>query len=232
MVEPTDRDLEELRAADLLADKLVDRYKAGDMDAFGELYSLFFDRVFAYLRMVIKDVHEAEDGAQEVFVKLMESLPRYERRGKSFSTYLFTVARNHALNLIRDRERTEPMDPAELDRMREASGGSEEIELKALVLTLDKDLVFLIGRLPLPQRQVLVMRWLLDMRAAEIAKVLDRTAEDVRMLQSRGQRFLRERLIALGRRPEFEREDERDQSMTARVTEATVLRARRFSIWR
>jgi DNA-directed RNA polymerase specialized sigma24 family protein len=88
----------------------------------------------------------------------------------------------------------------------------------------DRELVLFVDRLPLAQRQVLLLRYMLDLTHAQIAEVLDRTPDDVRALHSRALRFLRTRLAALGRDA---RHGTRSRAMRP-VREARVLRHRRF----
>jgi hypothetical protein len=83
-----------------------------------------------------------------------------------------------------------------------------------------------IERLTGPQRQVVVLRYMLDLEHEQIAGVLDRTPEDVRALHSRAIRFLRARLEAVGRGPV----EGGRVLVHRRVREARVLRSRRFSL--
>jgi RNA polymerase sigma-70 factor (ECF subfamily) len=206
--------------------RLVARIQAGDGEAFGELYMRYFDRVYGYLRVVFNDSHAAEDATQQVFMRVMEALPDYEHRGP-FRGWLFTIARNHALTELRKRNRLEVTDPADLNRRREA-GAEDEADLAALDWITDRDLLLFIERLPLPQRQVLLLRYMLDLPHAQIARILDRSPDDVRMLQSRAQRFLRERLTAVGRRSETGSRT----TMVRRRAHAYLLRRRRFALMR
>jgi hypothetical protein len=81
-------------------------------------------------------------------------------------------------------------------------------------------------RLPLEQRQVLLLRFMLDLPHSQVASVLGRTPVEVRDLQRRALSFLRARLTAVGRdvRPE------RGARMIRRRGHAYVLRKRRFSL--
>jgi RNA polymerase sigma factor (sigma-70 family) len=108
----------------------------------------------------------------------------------------------------------------------EGSGGAELAWV--LEWIKDKDLHVFIERLPLPQRQVLAMRFVFDMRTKEIAEILGRTPNDVSKLQYRALEFLNERLTAIGREPP----NTRRLSARHRPKQAEVLRERRFSLWK
>jgi RNA polymerase sigma-70 factor (ECF subfamily) len=195
---PLDSDGEHARAEDRRAAHLVERAQKGDQSAFTSLYSTYFDRVYSYLRFALSDPGEAEDAAQQVFINVLEALPRYKRRGQPFRAWLFVIARNQAIQQLRKHGRTSVEEPAELERRRPAAG---EDELRALRLTSDEELILLINRLPEPQRQAVLLRYVLDFTGPEIAEILGRSPESVRQLLSRGLGFLRQRLAALGREP-------------------------------
>jgi RNA polymerase sigma-70 factor (ECF subfamily) len=180
--------------------RLVVRVQAGDREAFGLLYMRYFDRVYSYLRLALSDANEAEDATQHVFVRVLESLPRYQPE-KPFRAWLFTIARNGAIDELRRRGRLHTEEPEEVERRRERAAGPAETELWALKWVSDRDLLHLVDRLPLAQRQVLFFRYALDLPASEVGDILGRSPEDVRQLHSRGLRFLRQRLTALGRPP-------------------------------
>jgi RNA polymerase sigma-70 factor (ECF subfamily) len=221
-LEPSSEHLEDLDTA-----RLVIAIQGGDAARLDDLYLRYFERVYSYLRLVLNDSHEAEDATQQVFLNVLKALPRYERRAQPFRAWLFAVVRNEGLNRLRGRGQLDVVDPVEMTRRTEADS-VDDADLEALQWISDKDLVFLVERLPLAQRQVLMLRYLADLRAPEIAQILGRSADDVRMLQHRAQRYLRDRLVALGRGP-----SRRSKAPALRrVPEATVLRARRYCIAR
>lgn len=219
-LEPSDQHAEDLDTA-----RLVTRIQAGSKDLFAELYMRYFDRVYAYLKIALDDEHAAEDTTQQVFLKVMEALPRYERRSQPFRAWLFTIVRNHAIRQLEKRARVEVMDPSELSQGREQEVEREPAEaIEALGWISDRELLILIERLPVAQRQVLLLRYMMDLTTSDIAAVLDRSTDDVRALQSRALRFLNQRLTALGRQP-----GGRERiPMSRRRSTAPVLRARRF----
>ena len=83
---------------------LMLRAKQGDGGAFTELVEKYKQPVMNLAFRTLRDLTEAEDLAQNVFVQVWKSAPRYEATAK-FSTWLFTIARNLCLNEIRRRTR-------------------------------------------------------------------------------------------------------------------------------
>jgi RNA polymerase sigma-70 factor (ECF subfamily) len=195
-IEPTTEQL-----ADIDSARLVVRFQAGDGDAFAPLYLRYFDRVYSYLRVLFRnDPHQAEDVAQQVFTKAFEALPRYERRGHPFRAWLFAIVRNEAVTQLERAARSETTDPAEVAYRLDAANAGE-LDVEAIQWLTDRELMMFVERLPLPQRQVLVLRYMLDLTTRDIARILGRSLEDVRKLDSRARSFLEQRLSAIGKVP-------------------------------
>jgi RNA polymerase sigma-70 factor, ECF subfamily len=83
-------------------DELVAAVLGGDRDRFGDLVDRYQSRLVNYLFRLLRNVDDAHDLAQEVFVKIFQVLDRYDPRFK-FSTWLFRVAQNAAIDQIRRR---------------------------------------------------------------------------------------------------------------------------------
>ena len=219
-IEPSAEHLEDIDTA-----RLVIRMQAGDPDSFAALYKRYFDRVYGYIRVAVKDSHEAEDIAQQVFTQLYTSIPDYERRSQPFRAWLFAIARNRLVDNLRKHDRLDVTDPTAIDKHRELNG-FEENGARALTWVTDRDLLVFIERLPLAQRQVLALSFMMGLRSSEIAQVLGRSEADVRAVKSRALRFLRQRLTAIGREPK------RGPAEVSRRCgrQAVVLRRRRFAL--
>ncbi|MDX6652699.1 MAG: polymerase sigma-70 factor, subfamily [Solirubrobacterales bacterium] len=220
-VEPAAEQVEDLDTA-----RLVVRFQAGERDVFTALYNRYFDRVFGYMRVLLKGGHAAEDATQQVFMQVFEALPRYERRRQPFRAWLFVIVRNRAITELQEARRVEPFEVVEPDGTIEANGNGEGLEV--LNWLSDPDLMMLIERLPLPQRQVLLLRYMMDLDFRQIGEILGRRDDDVRALQYRALTFLRKRLAALGRRSTSGGR----VRMQRCADKANVLRARRFALLR
>jgi RNA polymerase sigma-70 factor, ECF subfamily len=189
-------ELETQAREDVDTARLVTRWQDGDRDAFNALYLRYFDRVYAYLCLALDDRHEAEDATQQVFLQMMEALPRFELRSTPVRAWLFRIVRNYALSHASKHRRLCVEDPEVLDRRRDDAG---DVAPHVLEWLSDADLLVLIGRLTRQQRQVIMLRYTLDLSFAEVAELMGSTPGAVRQLHQRALEFLRARLASLGR---------------------------------
>lgn len=87
---------------------LVELAKAGDQQAFAELYNRYFDPVYDFVARMTRNRDEAADIAQDTFLKAMNALGGLQK-GASFKSWIFTIARNTALNRLEKASRTRPL---------------------------------------------------------------------------------------------------------------------------
>jgi RNA polymerase sigma-70 factor (ECF subfamily) len=210
---------------DIDSDRLVIAAQRGDGEAMGELYMRYFDRVYGYTRMALRDSYEAEDVTQQVFANVMQAISRYEVRAEMpFRYWLFRVARNALLDAVRDRSRAFVEDPERIHFRRDAEAREEAESM--LTWLSDVDLSIFVERLPEAQREVLVLRYMLDMATRDIAIVVGRTPKAVSRLQERALKTLEQRLVAIGRKPLRRQRT----PMWVRLKPAPVASARRFAL--
>jgi len=149
----------------------VARARAGDAEAWGEIYREMGPAIFRFCRRALPTREDAEDATMEIFSKLWEGkLSQYDAT-RSFSAWLYRVAANHCWDILRRRKirqdkETEDVDdvplehpdPNQLDRLIEQKS-SEEVRR-----ALDK--------LGARARMALVLRYYSDMSYDEIADAL------------------------------------------------------------
>lgn len=207
-------------------DELVAASKEGDLEAFKDLYAAYFDRIYGYVSVILRDRHEAEDVSQQVFVKAMQGIGGYQGSpGSSFDAWLFRIARNAVMDVMRRSRRVTVEDPATIEVRRAADGESHDAMTQLSRLS-DSDVSVFLKRLPDAQRDALVLRFVLGMSAEEVGQAMNRRTEAVRALQSRGLRTLEQRLAAVGRRADRRRR----MPTRTRMKPAPVLAARRFAL--
>jgi RNA polymerase sigma-70 factor (ECF subfamily) len=211
-------------AEDVETNRLVVRIQAGETAAFDLLYLRYFDRVYAYARVALRDAHEAEDVAQQVFANVIGALSRYEVRDDTpFRAWLFRITRNVVLRTLQRSGRLQPEEPMELDRRLERPAPQAPMGLEWLS---DHDLANLVERLPMSQRQVILLRYVFEFTTAEIGAALERSPVAVRMLEHRAMRALESRLATLRGKPG--RCDR--SSMVIRARPLPVLSSRRLAL--
>lgn len=92
----------------LAESSLVELAKAGDQHAFAELYNRYFDPVYDFVARLTRNRDEAADIAQDTFLKAMNALGGLQKEA-SFKSWIFTIARNTALNRLEKAARTRPL---------------------------------------------------------------------------------------------------------------------------
>lgn len=83
----------------LTDDELIDQVRAGDSSSYEELIDRYRNQVFNFVLRILGSRDEAEDILQDTFMKVYQSLGRYEKQSK-FSSYLFTIAHNLSMNRV------------------------------------------------------------------------------------------------------------------------------------
>ena len=85
---------------------LIDEFKNGNSEAFGEIYNRYFKKVVRQLKVLLKgDVEKAEDLASDVFLKVMKNIDKYKH--EKLSSWIHTMARNvflDSLRLVKEKE--------------------------------------------------------------------------------------------------------------------------------
>jgi RNA polymerase sigma-70 factor, ECF subfamily len=169
----------------------IARAKEGDRDALRLLYIRYSNNVYGYVRSIVKDDAEAEDLTQQVFMKLITVIVKYEDHGVPFSGWLLRLARNVTLDHMRRRRPT----PSEevLDTDGHDDGGDARDRAR--------DLHEALASLPDEQRSVIIMRHVVGLSPPEIAARMDRSESSIHGLQHRGRRALQLELSRLGSAP-------------------------------
>lgn len=172
--------------------ELIVRAQRGDERAFEELVRAHQRYVFNLAYRVLGDYNEAEDVAQEAFVRAWRGLPGFRGEAR-FTTWLYRIVSNLCVNRVprlrRDLEQTEPLhetmaspDPTPADLF---DGEERRAFLHGQL-----------GRLPEKYRLVLTLRYLHGFSYAEIADVLQLPLGTVKTHLYRGRQTLAARLLA------------------------------------
>lgn len=142
---------------------LLDRVADGDGSALRELYERYARPMFAFLYRLAGDRGTAEEILQDTLLAVWRSAGTYQNRSR-VSTWLFGVARRQAHNRLRGIPPPLPADPAD--------GAAPEAGPEELAVSGDQ-VQQTLKRLPLAQREVVVLAYLDDLGLKEIAEILD-----------------------------------------------------------
>jgi RNA polymerase sigma-70 factor, ECF subfamily len=166
------------------------RIREGDVEAFRLLVEAHQARVIGTIGKMLGSEAEAEDLAQQVFIRIWKSAPRYQPTAK-FTTWLFRITRNLVFNeLRRKRHFVDQIDDvAEL-----AERTEKEPDQVLLEGELQKAIQEAINSLPESQRMAIILRRYEDMPYEEIANVMGTTVPAVKSILFRARAELRERL--------------------------------------
>jgi RNA polymerase sigma-70 factor (ECF subfamily) len=156
---------------ELSEDVLVERAAGGDTAAFEELVMRHADRLFASLRRFGLDDAEAQEVAQETFLRAWRSLPRFERRS-AFFTWLYRIGFNEAQRRLARRPAAGSAVSADErpleDLVDERPGPAEQTESRDLRLALDRAL----EQLPADLREPVVLRDIEGLSTREAASLV------------------------------------------------------------
>ena len=164
---------------------LVERAVGGDVEAFGELYGVYLDRIYRYIFYQINDRAMAEDLTEEVFLNAWRSIGKYKWRGQPFSAWLYRIARNHVIDHYRTSRQHQMLE----DNIMADTGDPErEVEGKQT----QRRLLEAVSTLPEQQRQVIIMKFIDDMDNREIEEATGKSQGAIRILQMRALATLRQ----------------------------------------
>jgi RNA polymerase sigma-70 factor, ECF subfamily len=179
---------------------LMLRVKDGDLQAFEELVEKYKHPIVNVIFRMIHDLSEAEDLAQNVFVRVFQSAGRYEVSAK-FSTWIFTIARNLCLNEIRRRGR-HPAQSLESSQEEEEGhaprqypdGKTFSPPQAFLQKELEQKIQQALGELPEKQQLAIALCQQDELSYEEIARVLGCSLPATKSLIHRGRETLKAKL--------------------------------------
>jgi RNA polymerase sigma-70 factor (ECF subfamily) len=176
--------------------ELMQRTAAGDDRAFEELIERHQSRVIGTIAKMLGDAGAAEDLAQQVFIRVWQSAPRYVASAK-FTTWLLTITRNLVFNETRRRGRARlvPMENEDGSPREIRDFGTMEPGQRLEEKEMQKAIEDAIAALPEQQRLALILRRYEEMPYEEIAAVLETTVPSVKSLLFRARDELRAKLL-------------------------------------
>ncbi len=152
----------------------------GDQYAFGQLVGEYQTAVFNLTYRMLGEPQEAEDAAQEAFLRAYANLSRYDPQ-RSFKTWLLSIASNHCIDRLRKRRLTW-LSIEEEGMMPHPALVSSEPSPEDAYMDAERsnDMQALLSQIPPDYRAVVVLRYWYDMSYTEIAETLDTTESAIK----------------------------------------------------
>ena len=170
--------------------EVLSHVRAGDPDAWGELYQRYAPAIFRFCRRALPTREDAEDATTEIFMKVRQKLGSFDS-SRPFTAWLYKVASNHCWDLLRRRRSRQNLetedsealplehpDPSQLEQL-QAAHTSEELRLA-------------LAKLPDRARMALVLRYYAEMSYDEVADTLGVRRAFVGVLLLRARHQLRD----------------------------------------
>ena len=181
-------------------DLLLEKARHGDQEAFGELVRLYEKKVYALTLRMCKNPDDAAEAAQEAFLAAWQGL-KFFRGEASFSTWLYRLASNACVDLLRKEQRHRAVSgpslndaDAYIEVADDAATPQELAERSELREQIEEGLQSLSPE----HREVLILRELHQLSYDEIAQTLDLDTGTVKSRISRGRKALRNFLLQSG----------------------------------
>ncbi|MDN4076084.1 RNA polymerase sigma factor SigW [Fictibacillus terranigra] len=178
-----------------LINNLVSQVKSGDQEAFEGLVEIYKDKIYRLCYRMVGDSHEAEDLAQEAFVRAYINIDKYSGSYK-FSTWLYRIATNLCIDKLRKKKPDYSMD-AEIPGTEGATlynqvAGAdplpeEEVEEKEKRDHLQQEIM----KLPEKYRTAILLKYVEDLSLEEISSVMDLPVPTVKTRIHRGREALK-----------------------------------------
>ena len=170
----------------------LEQARQGDKAAFGKLIEAYQTPVYNLAYRMLNNAGEAEEAAQEAFIRAYTRLDSYDPAHK-FSTWMLSITSNYCIDLIRKRRALllsidEPLPPHPALMSDNSKGPEAQVvmnEQQAMVQAL-------LQELPEDYRQTVVLRYWYDLSYDEIAEMMDTTVSAIKSRLFRARRLLAE----------------------------------------
>ncbi|WP_047980536.1 RNA polymerase sigma factor SigW [Ornithinibacillus contaminans] len=176
----------------------IKQVKKGDQAAFEDVVMFYQDRIFQHCLRMLGNVHEAEDIAQEAFIRAYVNIHSYDEHRK-FSTWLYRIATNLTIDRLRKRKPDYYLDAEVkgtdgLDMYSQLAADEKLPEDEVEGIELQSYIQQQIAQLPPKYRSIIMLRYLEDFSLQEISDILDIPLGTVKTRIHRGREALRKKL--------------------------------------
>jgi len=166
------------------------RVKNKDHEAYGQFYDLYIDKIYRFIFFKVNSAEDAKDLTSEVFLRTWQYI-KEDKKIKNLNAFVYMVARNCVIDFYRSRSRKEENEEFVseshfniADKQLIAEQLGEDLEISEVLKALNE--------LKDEYREVIILHYLNELSAKEIAQILEKTPGAVRVLVFRALKALKE----------------------------------------
>jgi RNA polymerase sigma-70 factor (ECF subfamily) len=183
---------------DELINKRINEVLKGDQDAFEEIVTLFQHRLYHVCYRMLGNQQEAEDVAQEAFVRAYMNIHTFDQ-GRKFSTWIFRIATNLSIDRIRKKKPDYYLDAnvpgtEGLTMYSQIAADGDLPEEEVEKMETQERIQYEISRLPDRYRTVIILRYIEELPLQEIGDILELPLGTVKTRVHRGRAALKKQL--------------------------------------
>ena len=167
--------------------QVIEAAQAGDLEALASLYDAHINQVYRYCLARLGHIQDAEDVAEEVFLKMYNGLPGYQWRKVPFAAWLMRIAHNEVISFTRRNGRRATDTELPEDLLDKGTNDPAENAERQMAL---EDLRKAVDLLPEAQREVIILRFASGLSVADTARALGKQENNVKVLQHKGMQRL------------------------------------------
>ncbi len=172
-------------------ESLVQRAQEKDSQAFAQLYEAYFDKIYRYVAMRVRNEMEAEDLTQQVFMKLLQSIGSYRNKGVPFSSWLYRIAHNLVVDFMRQQNKKATVD---IEGLQLPDTGDDPQHMIEKHIDIEQ-LKLATKKLTESQQEVLALRFTSEMSISECAQIMGKSEGAIKALQHSAVQALRRALV-------------------------------------
>lgn len=183
---------------DAVVKRIITQVKSGDQQAFAELVELYKDKVYQISYRMVGNSHEAQDIAQEAFLRAYTNIHSYDTNRK-FSTWLFRIVTNLSIDRLRKKKPDYYLDAQiegtdGLTAYSQIAADQELPEEQVVTFEMQEWIQQEILQLPPKYRSAIILKYIEDLSLKEISEILDLPVATVKTRIHRGREALRKKL--------------------------------------
>jgi len=171
--------------------KMITKAQSGERAALNELVATYWPIVYRLALSKTGSPEDAQEIAQDTFLRVLAALPRYKETTATFKTYLSRITLNLITDYYRKRGRSPQM--VDIDQHNELIIDASTRPDEALVSAEWRgEVVRLLALLPEEQRRVIELRILQGVAVADVARIMEKSSAAIKMLQQRALKKLKD----------------------------------------